>query len=111
MRTDEQLDLFVYEVRKDGETKIVSRDIAAIREAIIAPKYNFGAPCVAATAVGPEGNLELHHDYLRDGRGLELADAERVLEYVGKVWRRPVSLHSVDTRGIVRVLPPRKPPI
>ncbi len=104
----ERLDLFVYEMRKDGETKIANRDIQAIREAILAPKYNFGAPCIAVSKVGADGSLDLHHDYLRDGRGLELLQAEKVMDYVGRVWRRPVSLHTVDFRGVVRVLPARK---
>jgi stage V sporulation protein R len=104
----EQLDLFVYEARKDGETKVASRDIHAIREAILAPKFNFGAPCVTAARVGADGSLDLRHDYLRDGRGLDLPQAERVVEYVARVWRRPVSLHTVDFRGVVRVLPSRK---
>jgi stage V sporulation protein R len=104
----DQLDLFVYEIRRDGETKVVSRDIHAIREAILAPKFNFGTPCVAAIRVGADGSLELRHDYLRDGRGLDLPQAERVVDYVGRVWRRPVSLHTVDFRGVVRVLPTKK---
>jgi stage V sporulation protein R len=104
----DRLDLFVYESRKDGETKVVSRDIHAIREAILAPKFNFGAPSIAATRVGPDGGLELRHDYLRDGRGLDLPQAERVMEYVGRIWRRPVSMHTVDFRGVLRVLPARK---
>ncbi|MET0858081.1 MAG: SpoVR family protein [Telluria sp.] len=105
----DQLDLFVYETRKDGETRVVSRDIHAIREAILAPKFNFGAPAVAVATVGADGSLELRHDYLRDGRGLDLGQAERVLDYVTRVWRRPVTLHTVDFRGVVRVLPVRKP--
>ena len=105
----ERLDLFVYEMRKDGETKIVNRDIRAIREAILAPKYNYGTPCIAVTKVAADGTLDLHHDYLRDGRGLELVQAEKVMAYVGRVWRRPVTLHTVDFRGVVRVLPTRKP--
>ena len=107
----EKLDLFVYEARKDGETKIANRDIHAIREAILAPKFNYGAPCIAISQVSPDGSLNLHHDYLRDGRGLELPQAEKVMDYVARVWRRPVSLHTVDFRGVVRVLPSRKPPI
>lgn len=107
----DKLDLFVYEMRKDGETKIANRDIRAIREAILAPKYNYGAPCISVSQVGADGALDLHHDYLRDGRGLELLQAEKVMEYVGRVWRRPVSLHTVDFRGVVRVLPARKPAI
>jgi stage V sporulation protein R len=104
----EELDLFTYEVRRDGETKVVSRDLHAIREAILAPKFNFGAPCVTAVRVGADGSLDLRHDYLRDGRGLDLQQAEQVVEYVGRVWRRPVTLHTVDFRGVVRVLPTRK---
>ncbi len=105
----DKLDLFVYDMRKDGETKIATRDIHAIREAILAPRFNFGAPCISVTRVGPDGSLDLHHDYLKDGHGLELPQAESVMAYVAKVWRRPVSLHTVDFRGVVRVLPARKP--
>jgi stage V sporulation protein R len=105
----DKLDLFVYEARKDGETKIASRDIHAIREAILAPKYNYGAPSVTASRVGPDGSLDLRHDYLRDGRGLDLTQAEKVMEYVARVWRRPVSLHTVDFRGVVRVVNGKRP--
>jgi stage V sporulation protein R len=104
----DELDLFVYETRKDGETKIATRDIHAIREAILAPKFNYGAPAIAVHQVGADGSLDLRHDYLHDGRGLDLQQAERVMEYVSRIWRRPVSLHTVDFRGVVRVLPSRK---
>jgi stage V sporulation protein R len=106
----DRLDLFVYEARKDGDTRIVSRDIHAIREAILAPKFNAGAPCITVAHVGADGGLELRHDYLRDGRGLDLPQAERVIEYVARIWRRPVSLHTVDFRGVTRVLPARRNP-
>jgi stage V sporulation protein R len=104
----DKLDLFVYETRKDGETKIANRDIHAIREAILAPKFNYGAPAIAVQQVAADGSLDLRHDYLHDGRGLDLQQAERVMEYVSRIWRRPVSLHTVDFRGVVRVLPARK---
>lgn len=104
----DKLDLFVFEARRDGDTRITSRDIHAIREAILAPKFNYGAPSVTVAQVGFDGSLDLRHDYLHDGRGLELAQAERVMDYVARVWRRPVSLHTVDFRGVVRVLPIKK---
>ncbi len=107
----DKLDLFVYETRKDGETRIANRDIHAIREAILAPKFNYGAPSVSVVSMSADGSLDLNHDYLHDGRGLELPQAEKVMDYVARVWRRPVSLHTVDFRGVVRVLPARKPPI
>jgi stage V sporulation protein R len=107
----DQLDLFVYDMRKDGETRIANRDIHAIREAILAPRYNYGTPQVAVHKLGTDGALELHHDYLHDGRGLDLQQAEKVVDYVARVWRRPVTLHTVDFRGVVRVLPTRKIPV
>ena len=100
----DELDLFVYESRKDGETKIVNRDIHAIREALLSPKYNYGAPCIAVRQMNGDGSLVLTHDHLRDGRGLELNQAERVIEYVGRVWRRPVTLHTADFRGLARTV-------
>jgi stage V sporulation protein R len=105
-----ELDLFVYEARKDADVKVASRDIHALREAILAPKFNFGAPSIAVTQLGADGSLELRHDYLHDGRGLDLGQAERVMAYVATVWRRPVSLQTVDFRGVVRVLPTKKDP-
>ncbi|MET3130802.1 stage V sporulation protein R [Oxalobacteraceae bacterium GrIS 1.11] len=100
----DQLGLFIYESRKDGETRIVNRDIHAIREAILSPKYNYGAPCIAVTQLQDDGNLVLKHDHQRDGRGLDLSQSERVLKYVGRIWRRPVTLHTVDFRGIARII-------
>lgn len=103
-----RLDLFVHETRRDGETRIANRDIHAIREAILAPKYNYGAPAVSVTGVSADGSLELRHDYEHDGRGLDLQQAERVMEYVDRIWRRPATLGTVDFRGVVRTLPARR---
>lgn len=100
----EQLDLFVYEADKDGDITIRNRDIHALREAILAPKFNYGAPRIAATCLHPDGSLELTHDYHSDGRGLDIGRAERVLEYIGRVWRRPVSLHTISESGAEREL-------
>jgi stage V sporulation protein R len=101
------LDLFVYEASADGEIKVASRDLHAIREAILAPKFNFGSPRVAATSIGDDGSLTLVHDHQSDGRGLDLPRAERVLDYVIRLWRRPVTLHTVDDRGNKRELTKR----
>ncbi|HVO90253.1 MAG TPA: SpoVR family protein [Casimicrobiaceae bacterium] len=103
----EKLDLFVYEASSDGEIKVVSRDIHAIRESILAPKFNFGSPRVAATRMDVDGSLTLEHDYKSDGRGLDVQRAERVLDYVVRMWRRPVSLNTVDDRGNTRTLTAR----
>ena len=54
--------------------------------------------------VGHDGSLELHHENETDGRGLDVDRAERVLDYIHKVWRRPIALETVDAEGRARVL-------
>jgi len=100
----EKLELFVYETRDDGGIKISDNNVYAVREAILAPKFNYGAPRIAATRMHVDGSLELAHDHASDGRGLDVRRAERVLEYLARVWRRPVSLTTVGDSGNVRVL-------
>lgn len=98
----QKLDLFVYASHAEGDIRVASRDIHAIRESILAPKFNYGAPRIAATRIGQDGSLELTHDWRSDGRGLDMARADHVLNYIARVWRRPVSLHTVDERGHAR---------
>jgi stage V sporulation protein R len=100
----EKLELFVYEARDDGDIRIAETDIHAVHEAILAPKFNYGAPRVAANHLHVDGSLQLVHDHQSDGRGVDLGRAERVLEYIGRIWRRPVTLHTVGERGEARVV-------
>lgn len=103
----EKLDLFVYATHAEGDIQVASRDIHAIREAILAPKFNYGAPRIAATGIGQDGSLVLTHDHGSDGRGLDVTRADQVLEYIARVWRRPVTLHTVDERGNPRAIASR----
>ena len=100
----ERLGLFVYEAHRDGEIKVADRKINAVREAILAPKFNYGAPRIHVAELRHDGTLVLSHDHTQDGRGLDLERASRVLHYVSRVWRRPVILHTVDARGSPREL-------
>jgi stage V sporulation protein R len=95
----EELDLFVFEVRQGDEIRVASRDLEAVREAILAPKFNFGAPRVSAVEIKPDGGLILAHEHASDGRGLDAGRAKKVLEYTRRAWRRPVRLHTVNDRG------------
>ena len=70
-----------------------------MREAILAPKFNFGAPRVAAVELKSDGSLVLAHEHSSDGRGLDAARARKVLEYTRRVWRRPVRLHTINERA------------
>jgi stage V sporulation protein R len=92
----EQLGLFRYEGASDGRVRVTDTDLAALHEAILGPKYNFGAPRVAARAVRADGTLEIQHDHAADGRGLDESRARRVLEYLQRIWRRPIEVHTID---------------
>ena len=96
--SDRLLGIAAYQRRGD-EIRVANRDLEAVREAILAPKFNFGAPRVAAVELKPDGGLVLAHDHESDGRGLDAARAKKVLEYTRRVWRRPVRLHTVNDRG------------
>jgi stage V sporulation protein R len=95
----ERAGLFVYETHPGDEIRVASRSLEAVREAILAPKFNFGAPRVAAVETRHDGTLLLAHDSGSDGRGLDTARARKVLEYVRRVWRRPVRLGTVNDRA------------
>jgi stage V sporulation protein R len=95
----EELDLFRYSARSDGQIKILDPELTALHEALLAPKYNFGAPTVSATRVRNDGTLELGHDTTVDGRGLDLERSRKVLDYLQKVWRRPIILTTVNQAG------------
>ncbi len=93
-----ELDLFRYRAR-DGKIKVLEQDVNALHEAILAPKYNFGAPAVLVRHMHGDGMLELGHDHAIDHRGLDLERSRRVLEYLQRVWRRTVRLSTVDQDG------------
>jgi stage V sporulation protein R len=93
-----ELDLFAYTALRNGQVEVVERDLHQLHESLLAPRFNFGAPRVAVTDVRTDGSLVLRHDYKTDGRGLDLERARRVAEYIHRVWRRPVVVHTVDSR-------------
>ena len=60
---------------------------------------NDGAPRVAVAEMQNDGGLILTHDTASDGRGLDSRRGKKVLEYVRRVWRRPVRLQTVNERS------------
>ncbi len=91
-----ELKLYRYKGPTSGALTVQEADLSALHDALLSPKYGFGAPCVSAQRVHVDGKLELHHDHKTDGRGLDPERARRVLEYVARVWRRPVTLTTID---------------
>jgi stage V sporulation protein R len=97
----EELGLFRFSARNDGQVKVLENDLTALHEAVLGPKYNFGAPMVSATHIRNDGTLELTHDNTVDGRGLDLERSRKVLDYVQRVWRRPIVLTTVNQAGSI----------
>jgi len=100
----QSLQLFEYQRKANGEITVADWEIDRVREVILAPKFNFGAPTISAREVHSDGTLVLDHDHQTDGRGLDLPRARKVLEYVHRVWRRPVVLYTTDHSGDERIL-------
>jgi stage V sporulation protein R len=100
----QELGLFGYTAKRNGEIKVEETDINDLRESLLATKFNFGAPTIGAVAVQTDGTLELRHEHSIDGRGLDAQRSAKVLEYIYRVWRRPVVLHTMDERSEPKVL-------
>ncbi len=96
------LGLFAYTRRGKSRSlryEVRDAELDELRELMLAPKFNYGAPRVRASALRRDGSLDLEHDAETDGRGLDLERADRVLEYLQRAWRRPVRLTTVDHDG------------
>jgi stage V sporulation protein R len=91
-----ELKLFRYKGPANGTLTVQEADLHALHDALLAPKYGFGAPTVSASRIHVDGKLELLHDHGTDGRGLDPERGRKVLEYIARVWRRPVTLTTVD---------------
>jgi stage V sporulation protein R len=102
----DELELFRFVARGDGQIKVMDRDLHGLHEALLAPKYNFGAPNIAVSQLRNDGSLELEHDHVTDGRGIDVDRGRKVLEYIHRVWRRPVTLNTVDQSGGALALSP-----
>ncbi len=99
-----ELNLFQWERRAGGKVKVAAHDLDALREQILAPRFNYGGPRLVVDELRSDGTLVLRHEYRIDGRGLDLERAQKVLEYLARVWRRPVRLHTTDRKGQETVL-------
>ncbi len=91
-----ELQLFRYKGPANGTLTVQESSLSALHDALLAPKYGFGAPTVSASRIHVDGKLELIHDHITDGRGLDPDRGRKVLEYIARVWRRPVTLTTVN---------------
>jgi stage V sporulation protein R len=91
--------LFRYQQQENGQIKVEEDNIDALHENLLLDKYNFGAPRISVGEVRHDGTLVLVHDHQIDGRGIDPDRGRKVLDYVRRVWRRPVILKTVDERS------------
>jgi stage V sporulation protein R len=94
-----ELKLFRFKGPANGTLTVQETDLAFLQESLLAPKFGFGAPTVSATRIHVDGKLELVHDHGTDGRGLDPERGRKVLEYIARVWRRPVTVTTVDSEN------------
>ena len=98
----EDLDLYLY--RKEGdEWVIVEKNWEKVRDSIVASMTNFGYPYITVVDADFNGNSELVLRHHHEGQDLDLAYAQKTLEYVQYIWSRPVYLETVVEGQAVRL--------
>lgn len=91
----EELDLFVYELVEEEEWTITEKRWQRVRDQLVANMTNFGHPYIEVTDGDYRGNRELYLHHRYEGAELDVRYARKVLEYVHKLWGRPVHLETV----------------
>jgi stage V sporulation protein R len=91
----EELDLFVYELIDEEEWTVTDKRWERVRDQLVANMTNFGYPYIEVADGDYDGNLELLMRHRYEGAELDLKYARKVLEYVYKLWGRPVHLDTV----------------
>src|SRR5215475_13074420 len=91
----EELDLFVYELVDEEEWTVTDKRWERVRDQLVANMTNFGYPYIEVADDDFDGNLELLLRHRYEGAELDLKYARKVLEYVHKLWGRPVHLDTV----------------
>ncbi len=76
---------------KCGEIAIKSRKYEDIIESLIAPKFHYAAPRIVVKEVGGDATLYLEQES-SDHRGLDIKFAQRTIDYIFQLWKRPVQL-------------------
>jgi stage V sporulation protein R len=82
---------------KCGEIAVKSRKLEDVVYSLMAPRYNYGAPRIAIAKVNDDGSLTLEHER-HDLAPLDLKYAEKTLEYIHHLWKKPVHLQTFNSR-------------
>jgi stage V sporulation protein R len=80
-----------------GDMAIKSRKLEDVVYSLVAPCYNYGVPRIVVAKVPEDGNLWLEHEW--DDLGpLDLKYAEKTLEYLHELWKKPIHLKTFNSR-------------
>lgn len=90
----EELDLFVYELIDEEDWTITEKRWERVRDQLVANMTNFGFPYIEVVDGDYDGNRELYLRHRHEGADLDMKYARKVLEYVYKLWGRPVHLET-----------------
>jgi len=100
------LELFSFAPKQQGKSKpvpdntpivITSRELEAVKQALVTPRYNYGVPRIAIRDMLQSGLYLEHID--RDTTFLDRAYATNTLNYIAELWKNPVSILTKDEQG------------
>jgi stage V sporulation protein R len=88
-------DLDLYQYGKQGDDVVVTEtNWEEVRDALVAEVTTHGRPLIVADDGDYRGNRELYLRHAWEGRDLDVQYAEKVLEYVHRLWGRTVHLET-----------------
>jgi stage V sporulation protein R len=90
----EELDLFVYELVEEEEWKVTEKRWERVRDQLVSNLTNFGFPYIVVADGDYNRNRELYLKHQYEGAELDPSYARKVLEYVFRLWGRPVHLET-----------------
>jgi len=99
----EELELFVYRhvTLNSGDQilEIESKELDDIKENLTKDIYNYRSPVIYVYNASKHG-LELVHENTQDG-ALDKKHLRKVMQYIYSIWKAPVDLKTVDSKGEV----------
>ncbi len=100
----EKLDLFVYELIEEEEWTITEKRWERVRDQLVGNMTNFGFPYIEVLDGDYRRNRELYLRHRYESAELDGKYAHKVLEYVYKLWGRPVHLETIveDEKRVMR---------
>jgi len=100
----EDMELFVYGyegIEDDPEYDdviIKDRELQKVKEVLVGRLHNGGAPLITIRHADESG-LYMNHDSKQDPMPLDPLYTRKTMEYMFKVWKRPVILATHDEKG------------